>query len=80
MANPDADREAFYNQLASVVSGISRTDKLLLMGYFNAWIGNDNDKWPLDMGKRRIVKCNANGELLLALRSEFELIVTDTGG
>ena len=41
-------------------------------------IGRDNEKWPLVMGKHGIGKCNSNGELLLALRSEFELIVTKT--
>ena len=40
--------------------------------------GRDNDKWPLVMGKHGIGKCNYNGELLLALCSEFELIVTNT--
>ena len=78
MTNPDENKEAFYNQLASVLSGIPRTDKLLLIGYFNARIGRDNDKWPLVMGNHGIGKCNSNGELLLALCSEFELIVTNT--
>ena len=65
MTNPDEHKEAFYNQLASVLSGIPRTDKLLLIGDFNARIGRDNDKWPLVMSKHGIVKCNSNGELLL---------------
>ena len=78
MRNPDENKEAFYNQLASVLSGIPRTDKLLLIGDFNARIGRDNDKWPLVMGKHGIGKCNSSGELLLALCSEFELIVTNT--
>ena len=42
MTNPDEKKEA-YNQLASVLSDIPRTDKLLLIGDFNARIGRDND-------------------------------------
>ena len=49
MTNPDENVEAFYNQLASVPSGIPRTYKLLLIGDFNARIGRHNDKWPLVM-------------------------------
>ena len=61
MTNPNENKEAFYNQLASVFSGVPRTDKLLLIGDFNARIGRDNDKWPLVMGKHRIGKSNSNG-------------------
>ena len=78
MTSPDENKEAFYNQLASVLSGIRSTDKLLLIGDFNARIGRDNDKWPLVMGKHGVGKCNSNDELLLALCSEFVLIVTNT--
>ena len=49
MTNPYENKEAFYNQLASVLSCIPRTDKLLLIGDFNARIGKDNDKWLLVM-------------------------------
>ena len=78
LTNPDENKEVFCNQLASVLSGIPRTDKLLLIGDFEAMIGRENDKWPLVMGKHEIGKCNSNGELLLAVCSEFELIVTNT--
>ena len=78
ITNPDENKEAFYNQLACVLSGIPCKDKLLLIGDFNARIGRDNDKWPLVMGKHGIGKCNSSGELLLALCSEFELIVMNT--
>ena len=46
MTNPDENKEALYNQLASVLSGIPRTDKLLLIGDFNVMIGRENYKWP----------------------------------
>ena len=49
-----------------------------MIGDFNARIGRENDKWPLVVGKHGIEKGNSNGELLLALCSEFELIVTNT--
>ena len=78
MTNPDENKEAFYNLLTSLLSGIPRTDKLLLIGPFNVRLGRDNDKWPMVIGKHEIGKCNSNGELLLALCSEFELIVTNT--
>ena len=78
VTNPDENKEAFCNQLANVLRGIPRTGKLLLIGDFNATIGRDNDKWPLVMSKHGIGKCNSNGELLLSLCSEFELIVTYT--
>ena len=32
ITNPDENKEAVYNQLASVLSDIPRTDKLLLIG------------------------------------------------
>ena len=56
MTNPDENKEALYYQLASVLSNIPRTDKLLLLGDFNARIGRENDKWPLVMGKHGIGK------------------------
>ena len=39
MTNPDDNKGAFYNQLASVLSGIPEVSyQLLLIGYFNARI------------------------------------------
>ncbi|KAK2176291.1 hypothetical protein NP493_672g00001 [Ridgeia piscesae] len=71
-------QHALYDELESSWQVCSVADKLLLIGDFNARIGRENDKWSLVVSKHGIGKCNSNGELLLALCSEFELIVTNT--
>ena len=78
MTNPEENKETFYSQLKGTLRNIASTDKLLLIGDFNAMIGRENDKWPSALGKNGIGKCNSNGELLLALCTEFDLIVINT--
>ena len=75
---PKENKETFYGQLKGTLRNIPSTDKLLLIGDFNARIGRENDKWPSALGKYEIGKCNSNGELLLALCTELDLIVTNT--
>ena len=78
MTNPEENKETLYSQLKGTPRNIPSTDKLLLIGDFNARIGRENDKCPSALGKYGIGKCNSNGELLLALCTEFDLIVTNT--
>jgi hypothetical protein len=78
MTNPDEAKENFYNQLRSTLQATPCTDKLILMGDFNARIGQDYENWPTVMGRYGVGKCNTNGELLLALCSEFGLLLTNT--
>ena len=78
MTNPEENKDTFYNQLKGTLRNIPSTDKLLLIGDFNARIGRENDKWPSALDKYGIGKCNSNGELLLALCTEFDLIVSNT--
>ena len=78
MTNPEENKDTFYSQLKGTLRNIPSTDKLLPIGDFNARIGRENDKWPSALGKYGIGKCNPNGELLLALCTEFDLIVTNT--
>ena len=77
MANPEETKETFNSQLKGTLRNIPSIDKLILIGDFNARIGRENDKWPPALAKYGIGKCNANGELLLALSTEFDLIVTN---
>ena len=75
MALPKENKETFYSRLKGTPRNIPSTDKLLLIGDFNAMIGRENDKWPSALGKYGIGKCNSNDELLLALCTEFDPIV-----
>ena len=65
MANPEENKETFYSQLKGTLRNIPSTNKLLLIGDFNARIGRENDKWPSVFGKYGIGKCNSNSEHLL---------------
>ena len=76
--SPEENKETFYSKLKGTLRNIPSTVKLLLIGDFNARIGRENDKWPSALGRYGIGKCNSNGELLLALCTEFNLIVTNT--
>ena len=78
MTNPKENKNTFYSQLKGTLRNSTSTDKLLLIGDFHARIGREIDKWPSALGKYWIGKCYSNGELLLALCTEFDLIVTNT--
>ena len=78
MANPEENKDTLCSQLKGTFRNIPSTDKLLLIGDFNARIGREYDKWPSNLGKYGIGKCNSNDELLLALYTEVDMIVTNT--
>ena len=54
------------------------TDKLILLGDFNARVGTDHQTWEGVIGTDGVGKCNSNGLLLLRKCTEHELLITST--
>ena len=64
MTNPDAVKDKFYDDLDSVISATPPTDKLILLGDFNARVVIDHQTWEGVIGTEGVGKCNSNGLLL----------------
>lgn len=74
----DDVKETFYTDLTKLLWSIPKTDKVVLLGDFNARIGSDYSLWAPVLGKHGIGKCNANGLLLLGLCTEHSLSIANT--
>ena len=72
------EKEQFYEDLRRILKKVSSKDSILLMGDFNARVGNDHQAWPGVLGKHLLGTSNSNGLLLLSLCSEFNLTITNS--
>ena len=71
-------KDAFYSQLDKVIKHIPKNEALILLGDFNARVGNDQDSWPYCLGHFGVGKCNENGQRLLELCTHHHLCITNT--
>ena len=78
MTNPDEIKTKFYDDLEAIIAATASSDKLLILGDFNARVGKDHQSWNGVLGSHGIGKCNSNGLLLLKTCSEFDLLITNT--
>ena len=78
MTNTEEVKEEFHSNLRETIRLVPSNDRLILVRDFNAKVDSDTEKWRGVLGSHGVGKCNANGELLLALCSEYNLVVTNT--
>nr|VZI44333.1 unnamed protein product [Spirometra erinaceieuropaei] len=78
MTNPDAVRDKFYEDLHALLVTVSKADKLIVLGDFNARVGTDHTAWRGVLGPHGLRGSNDNGLLLLRTCAEHRLILTNT--
>ena len=76
MTNSQENINRFYDQLNQALRSVPAADKILLMGDFNARVGQDHSTWPGVIGKYGCGNLNSNGELLISVCSEHQLCIT----
>ena len=78
LVSTDEAKDDFYGALSTILQSVDHRDKLMLMGDFNARVGNDHEIWPEVLGRHGTGKMNSNGLRLLSLCQEFNLKLTNT--
>nr|VZI33164.1 unnamed protein product [Spirometra erinaceieuropaei] len=78
MTNPDAVRDKFYEDLHALLATVSKADKLIVLGDFNARVGTDHTAWRGLLGPHGLRGSNDNGLLLLRTCAEHRLTLTNT--
>ena len=78
MMYPEEEKEAFFSQLRTLIMSVPASDKLILLGDFNARVGSDHFTWGPALGEFGKGQQNANGEPLACLCTELELAISNT--
>ena len=64
LGHSDETKEQFHDTLSDVIKDVPSSDKLLLLGDFNARVGRDDSSWESVIGKHGIGRENSNGTLV----------------
>ena len=78
MNHPEEEKNQFYSQLSLLIESTPASDRLFLMGDFNARVGRESNIWPDVIGAHGIGKSNENGDRLLSLCTTHALSITNT--
>nr|VZI33279.1 unnamed protein product [Spirometra erinaceieuropaei] len=71
-------RDKFYEDLHALLATVSKADKLIVLGDFNARVSTDHTAWRRVLGAHGLRGSNDNGLLLLCTCAEHRLILTNT--
>ena len=71
-------KDAFYLQLSDTLTRVPSSDRLTLLGDFNARVGADHEAWKDCLGSFGVGRLNDNGQRMLELCSAHGLCVTNT--
>ncbi|BHF73456.1 hypothetical protein SprV_0401653700 [Sparganum proliferum] len=78
MTSSDAAKDKFYEDLHALLATVSKADKLVVLGDFNARVGTDHTAWRGVLGPHGLRGSKDNGLLLLRTCAEHRLILTNT--
>nr|VZI16230.1 unnamed protein product [Spirometra erinaceieuropaei] len=78
MTNPDAVRDKFYEDVHALLATVSKADKLIVLGDFNARVGTDHTAWRGVLGPHGLRGSKDTGLILLRTCAEHRLILTNT--
>ena len=74
----EEESEKFYEVLQECVDEVGKRDMLIVMGDFNARVGNDVNGWPGLVGRFGSEERNDNGERLLDFCAFNGMVITNT--
>merc|ERR1711867_199220 len=78
LCSGDEDKESFYDNLNEIIRQVPASNKLLLLGDFNARVGTDHESWEGVIGGHGVGRENTNGTMLLFLCTRHQLTITNT--
>nr|VZI03759.1 unnamed protein product [Spirometra erinaceieuropaei] len=78
ITSSDAVRDKFYEDLHALLATVSKADKLIVLGDFNARVGTDHTAWRGVLGPHGLRGSNDNGLLLLRTCAKHRLTLTNT--